>query len=80
MMYGISCNNYRVPTKGGLVIKDIFAKMAFQMAKNGLFGQKWPFQSFFKVCLACTLYLSHKMSEQESVQSNSPFLRKSKNI
>ena len=65
---------------------DFFAKMATKMAylvKNGRFGQKWPFQSFIKVCLVGTLYACHEMSEdmqQKSVESNRPLLRKRSNI
>ena len=48
MMSGISCNNSRVPTKGGLVIKDIFAKMAFQMAKKWPVWSKMAIPKFFQ--------------------------------
>ena len=62
----ISWHKSRVPTKCSLVKNGIFAKMATKVAcllKNGLFGQKWPFQSFHKVCLVGALYAWCEMSE-----------------
>ena len=64
----------------------LFAKMATKMAclvKIDLFGQKWSFESFIKVCPVGTQYACHEMSEdmqQKSVESNRPLLRKRLNI